>query len=197
MPSITNNELDIICQFITNYPPPFYESVQSFAQDLYSTGCRPEELLDVSRWITSILDPAFFTLTPLKGNFTREILKGALSDNFILAWTNNVMPYESLSLRQLNYSMKQIYPVGRMFSITKIIVSYPFRYNAVRRLLSQGFTQAQISVIFGWVAPTIIASYSTQPIESTGGGIPAETFYLMNVNIDKVVDSTGDNIIST
>lgn len=197
MATLTNQELDRICQDLTVYQPPFYAVCLDFVCDLYTTGCRPEELIQYTRWIQSIIDPDSWELTPEKGNFSREIKKCILSDNLNAAIVAQVRPYESLTIRQLEYSMKQIFPIETLFAITKIIVAYPFRYNAVRRLLDSGYTQLQISSYFGWVSPTIIATYTTRDIDYFIGTIPAQTYYLWNSNCIRLIDSNGDFIIST
>lgn len=196
MQLITDEELDIICQFVVNYPPPFYTITTSFLQDLYNTGCRPMELLMIDRWTTTPGDSSTYTLDPLKGNNPRIISKSLLSENLIYAIDNSIAPYQNLSLRQLEYSMKKVFPVERIYAETKIIVAYPFRYNRVRKALASGMTQSQISIMFGWVSPTINATYSTQDLYIDGGVVPPETYFIINSNLDRIIDNNGDLIIS-
>jgi hypothetical protein len=195
--NIDNTQLRTIAQFIQQYTPPFYNEVTMFVSDLYVTGCRPQELLQTNRWTQSIIDSDYWTLTPEKNNDTREIQKSILSDNLTFAIENQIRPYNDLTQRQLEYSIQQINPVARLFADTKIIIAYLYRYNKVREMLDDGITQNEISTAFGWIAPTILASYTTKQISIAEDTTPAEQYLLWNNNLDVIVDNDGTYVVSS
>jgi hypothetical protein len=196
MTDINSQELLQICQFICNFPPPFYSIVSDFVNDLYTTGARPTELLETNRWQQSIINIGYWTMQPQKGNNTREILKTSLSNNLNNAIINQVRPYQMLSLRQLEYSMKQIIPTGPVEKDTKAMVSYIFRYNKVKMLLGTGATNTQIQTFFGWLNPPMPWNYGSAQLSVLIPNIPAETFFITDSANNNLVDSDGNFIVS-
>lgn len=193
---ITADELLQLTQFLVNYPPPFYSIQQTFVSDLYTTGCRPQELIQVNRWQQSIEDLNAWTMQPQKGNFTREIPKCFLSDHLNTAITDQYRPYQRLSIRQLEYSMKQIIPTGTVEVETKEMVAYIFRYNLVKQLISQGKTNSEIQTHFGWKNPPMPFNYGSKHLTVRYFNIPAETFYITTSNCINLVDYNQDKIVS-
>lgn len=193
---ISSSELLRLCQGIINYPPPFYSIQQTFVCDLYTTGCRPQEVLEPVRWQQSEMSVSYWTLQPLKGNFTREIPKCFLSDHLNDAITNQYQPYYNLSLRQLEYSMKQITSVGRVEVETKEMVAYIFRYNLVKMLIAAGQSNSEIQTHFGWKNPPMPWNYGSKQLKVTYFNIPTETYYLTSSNCFNLVDSDGSKIVS-
>ena len=194
--NISTTELQSLCQYICNFPPPFYSIVSDFVNDLYTTGCRPTELIQTNRWIQSIIDANYWTMQPQKGNNTREILKSSISTNLNQAIINQVRPYQHLTVRQLEYSMKQIIPVGTITKDTKEMVSYIFRYNRVKILLGKGATNGQIQTFFGWLNPPLPWNYGSAQLAIQINALPAETNYLNDNANNRLINSDGAVIIS-
>jgi hypothetical protein len=193
---ISATELQSLCQYICNFPPPFYSIVSDFVNDLYATGCRPTELIQTNRWVQSLIDINYWTMQPQKGNNTREILKSSVSNNLNQAIINQVKPYQQLTVRQLEYSMKQIIPVGHIYKETKEMVSYIFRYNRVKILLGTGATNGQIQTFFGWLNPPMPWNYGSAQISVQLNLLPPETYYLNSNSNDRLIDFDGSVIIS-
>lgn len=172
MPStpITHEELNSLCSYLSATAYIYYPVSVSFFKDLFNTGCRPSELLDISRW--TIIDPDTVELQPLKGNDTRTFNTTDLSEDLLFAIMFNVEPYGSLSLRQLTSVLKKILPVDIIQTVEKSAIDYMFRYNKVQTLHYQGLTDEQIQEIFGWSTPLMAASYRQQTLYRGGPFIP-------------------------
>lgn len=167
MTPITDEELDELCILIRDAAPPFYEVVASFVNDLYNTGCRPMELLQVDRWELQPSSPPYYTMQPGKGNFLRAILQSDISTDLQEAIQFNYKPYQDLTLRQLEFSMKQVNPAGKCYHMTKEMVSYLFRYNRCKILVNDGIPDSGIQEYFGWYNPGMPWSYGSSVIEVT------------------------------
>ena len=148
MIAINDDELLILCQFMVLAPPPFYSTVSEFLFDIYVTGCRPNELLDISLWSENVIDSEYWDLQPLKGNNVRTFKKVMLSDSLNYAIVNSVDPYDGITLRQIEYSIKQISPFITVMLLDRYAVVYCNRYNKVRDYLRDGKTQLEITALF-------------------------------------------------
>lgn len=164
MYTLTPDELKELCIFLTKATQPYYPACTSYLLDLFNTGCRSSEPLIQSLWTQSLVDPAKYTLQPLKGNKTREIKKTDMSDDFNHSWFSKVRPYNSLSLRQLEFSMAIINPAGRMEVGKREVKTYIFRYNFVNELVRIGFGWNEIQQIMGWYNPTLPYSYTEREV---------------------------------
>jgi hypothetical protein len=193
---IDNTQLNLICQFYTTTKPPFYSLVQSAMQDLYNTGCRPSEIIKFDLWQQDPGNSDNWQLQPLKGNNIRTIPKNLLSDSLNYAIQNQIKPYQGLTVRQIEYSMKQIAPFGVVTTDDKFAICYCFRYNKVRLLLAEGYDQSFISQYFGWIEPTIQAQYSYRQLYIYYNDLPAETFFISNINQDILIDNDNSIILS-
>lgn len=193
---LTSDQLQIICQFITLYPPPYSNIVTDFINDLYVTGCRPNELLDATRWIENPGNADQWKLTPEKGNDPRYFYKSILSASLTNAIVNQIPPYDRLTLRQLEYVMHRVNPVGSLMTDDKLISAYIFRYNRVRDFVRDGKTDPQVQSIFGWDNIGLVARYNGRSLFSIYDSIPDETFYMANANNDILIDSDNSLILS-
>ena len=189
MTEITDSELLRICQFVSNYPQTFYTTIESFINDLYTTGCRPNELLQLTRWVQSENHIEYFSMQPEKGNLSREIPKAFLSQNFINAWLGSYRPYQKLSLRQLEYGMKQVIPNGKIKVEHKEMVAYIFRYNKVKMLVGAGYNNSYIQTFFGWLNPPMPWNYNSKIILVSNPTIPVETYTLTNSRNENLIDN--------
>ncbi len=169
--------------------------VKSFLRDIYTTGCRPEELLNTLLWAVDPIDPSLFLLTPLKGNLIRTIPRQYLSGDFNSSFDLSLDPYGSLSLRQLEYSIKQVAPFGVVLTGNRFAVVYAFRYNRIREYIFYGYTQAEVNVIFGWINPLMSTRYTDAILSVFSYLIPAETYFLNDSNANHVIDENDDIVI--
>lgn len=193
---INNNELTRICQFLTLAQPPFYNEVTNYLNDLYVTGCRATEPLLFNRWQWNTPDSNTVTLTPLKLSHDRIFQKGMLSASLLTAIENQIKPYGSLTLRQIEYSMRAVSAFGTMLLTERYTVAYAFRYYKVRDLLNDGRTQSEVNTLFGWNNPLMSERYSTAQLYIFSNQIPDETYYLSQWNNDQIIDSDETFVVS-
>lgn len=196
MTQISNDELTRICQFLTLADPPFYPLVSQYLADMYVTGCRAEEPLAFDRWTWNSPDADHVTLDPFKLSHDRTFKKTMLSESLLFAIENQVKPYGNLSLRQLEYSMRQVSPFGTASLTDRYIIAYIFRYFKVRDLLNDGWTQAEINTWFGWNNPAMSERYTDAELFIYTNSIPTETFNVRNYNAMVLVDANGNNIVN-
>jgi hypothetical protein len=196
MTQINDNELERICQFLTLETPPFYSEVLKYLCDVYVTGCRATEPLLYNRWSWNDPDSDHVTLDPLKLSNDRVFKKAMLSDSLLLAIENQIAPYGGLTLRQLEYSMRQVSSFGTVSLEERYTIAYIYRYNKVRELIRDGMTQAQVDSYFGWLNAAMSERYTDANLYVLNYVIPTETYYLSNINNFQLVDSNGDMIVS-
>ena len=170
MTALTDAQLETLCVLLKNSSPSFYPSAAVFLNDLYVTGCRPEELLKIELWDLFSEAPNIMKLQPLKGNSQRLILQSDLSAEWINDWENAQKPYGGLSKRQLNYATELVNPAGVMVVGDRDTVTYIYRYNRVNQLKNSGSTWPEIQEYFGWFNPTMPYSYASRIIEVTNTG---------------------------
>jgi hypothetical protein len=194
--ALNNQEVLQLSQYFLTAPFRFYDVVSSFVSDAYNCGARPMELLEISRWSDSMVNPGYWTMQPQKGNLTREILKTSLSSNLNNAIAGAFAPYNGLSLRQIEYAIKQINPCGRMEVGSREMVAYLFRYNKVKMMFDSGATNTEIQTYFGWLNPPIPWNYNSKIVEVEYYNVPNESFYIMNSDNTILQDSNNDFIIS-
>jgi hypothetical protein len=162
---ISDTTLNELCFFMLSQVYPYYPVVINYNTDLYNTGCRPNELLDQTLWTyNNSLD---IELQPLKGNSTRFFTSADLSADLLFAIQNNVRPYQSLSLRQLEYVNKKVLPTPQVQTIDKSSISYMFRYNYIKQLSLQGLSNAAIAARMGQSSSVIAAGYVGEQLYST------------------------------
>lgn len=183
---ITNEELNSLCSYLSATSYIYYPISVSFFKDLFTTGCRPSELLDISLW--TIIDPTTIELQPKKSNDPRTFTPDELSTDLLFAIMFNVPPYQGLSLRQLSSVLKKILPVDIIQTTSKSAIDYMFRYNRVKTMHQQGLTDIQIQDIFGWSTPALSLSYRSATMYRDGPFIPDFTRV--------IADDIGDLLIN-
>lgn len=189
---ITNTELQQLCTYLTTQSYIYYPISTSFFKDLFSTGCRPNELLQVSRW--AYITPSQILLTPLKGNTTRTFTEFDLSQNLIYAIINQIKPYQGLSLRQLTSVLKKILPVPQVKTNNKSAIDYMFRYNFVKFLMNVGYTGAQVQAIMGWNTAYIYTNYYMRGIATSTQLPPIAADTIIDFDGSFVVDNSNNYI---
>jgi len=190
---LTDSELDLCCDWLRDQVYIYYPVASSFMNDLYNTGCRPQELLDQTLWIYN--SPTDVELTPLKGNSTRTFLEADLSASLIYAIQNNIKPYNSLTLRQLTSVMKKMITWFKIETVDKSAIDYGFRYNVIKKLHNAGSTDAAIQAVFGWSSSLMPASYYGQSLYIVGS-LPTSTFYITDNSRNFLIDDSSNFIIS-
>lgn len=182
---LTDEQLQELCNYLSETSYIYYPIATSFFMDLYKTGCRPMELLTMSRW--NYIGPTQIELTPEKGNNIRTFTEADLSEDLLFSIINQVRPYEALSLRQLTSVLKKILPVIQVTTDVKSAIDYMFRYNKVKTLHNAGQTDLQIATTFGWSTPLLSASYYGMAIFS----IPE----LPPTFLNSIIDNSGNYLI--
>jgi hypothetical protein len=193
---IDNDQLKILSQYLTTATLPYYTWATDFINDLYNTGARPNELLQVNRWTTNPSDPNQWQMLPQKANALRYFDKNLLSDSFNTSVINQSRPYQNLTLRQLEYVIHRVNPVGAVATIDKLISAYMFRYNRVRTMVADGMTNAQIRTSFGWSDVALVETYNGRQLYTILPMPSIEQYYITDVKNKVLVDSNEDKIIS-
>lgn len=159
--TLSNNVLNELCIQIAKSKHFYYEGSTDYFTDLYLTGCRSTELLDISRW-RKIND--VYELTTLKTEAKRIIPQHLLSENFKVAQLENKKPYNQLTYDQLTLELRKVSPMHPIWSGKRIADTYLFRYNRAR----QHFTVSQNIFItmdfFGWLSTAIATNYVYTPL---------------------------------
>jgi hypothetical protein len=165
MTLLTDSQLDDICLSLIGYPYTYYPGTADWCFDLYNTGCRPNEILDYTRWL--YVNDSDIQLTPLKGNSTRFFTSANLSIELYNAVKFGFPPYESLTLRQLEYNMYNALSVTSIGTINKSAIAYIYRYNYVKLLHNASVSDADILTQMGWSYPWLPYIYWSHDIYST------------------------------
>ena len=194
MVPVSNEELEQLCNYLSTASYIYYPIATSFFYDLYKTGCRPNELLEIERW--SYIDASHIELAPLKGNLTRSFTAADLSENLVFSIVNQVAPYQGLTLRQLTSVMKKILPLIKIQTIDKSAIDYMFRYNKVKSLKDNGDTYTQITEKFGWNNEALAIGYYERIIYRVGELPPVESYHIIDDSGDYLVDDEGNFLVS-
>lgn len=159
--TLSNDVLNELCITIAKSKQFYYPESNYYFTDLYLTGCRSTELLDISRW-NRIND--VYELTTLKTEAKRIIPQHFLSDNFKQAHLSGNRPYNALTYDQLTLEMRKVTPMHPIWSGKRIADTYLFRYNRAR----QHFTVSQNIFVtmdfFGWLSTAIATNYVYTPL---------------------------------
>jgi hypothetical protein len=193
MTILTDQELSYLCKYLSTASYIYYPVATNFFYDLYTTGCRPEELLEIERW--SYIDVNIIQLLPLKGNAARGFNPDQLSSSMLFAIPNQVAPYEGLTLRQLTSVLYKIIPVLAIQTINKMAITYMFRYNRVRLLFAAGKTSVEVQSIFGWSSEAYGLLYNTKTLYKNSD-LPIFIYPLIiDSNEDYITDADGTLLV--
>lgn len=190
---ITDTELDNLCLYLTQTPYIYYPDTQTFLTDLYNTGCRPNELLQIWRW--SYVDATHIYLTVEKQGTTRTFLDTDLSESLLFAIQNSLEPYGSLTLRQLTWVEKKVLPVPQVQTADRSAITYIFRYNYVKKLHNAGLTDDQIRDIMSW-SPTFEPSIYYDQILYTTDPLPPIVYNTISDELGNYLVDESGNFIS-
>lgn len=191
---ITDSKLEELCFYMTQQSYIYYPETQNFMIDLYNTGARPMELLEMNRW--NYISDADIELTVQKQETIRHFTSSQLTPGLLFSIINQVDPYGSLTLRQLTWVMKKILPVPRVQTEFKSAITYMFRYNFVKKLHNDGLTDTEIRDIMSWSALFDPGIYYNQDLYSWGILPPLGSHYIISDAGDLLIDSDGSFIVS-
>lgn len=160
---LTFTELDNSCQNAIANMPAYYGQCVDGLILLYQTGCRPNEIFEVSMW--SDYSPTQLSLQPLKANSTRYFNKSDLNSDFVNAvilgakWLNAITP------RQLEYSLKAVYEYSNPRKGNKDTALYLYRYRYMKFLSEIGESDADIQTAMGIGSLAVAQDYINASIE--------------------------------
>lgn len=159
---LTNELLNELLIEVTNHSEYYHIYTSSYFHDLYLTGCRPVELLDITKW--KIVGESL-ELTTAKTEAKRIISPVWLSMNFKRSVSYREAPYNGLTYDQ---AVKEFRRVLRMHPITtenKVADLYLFRYNRAKQLFGSTKDITTVMHFFGWLSPAMAHNYIYKPLE--------------------------------
>lgn len=153
---ITNSELDRILLEVINAKNHYYANSKNYFNDLYNTGCRTKEPLDISRW--SYSNNKVY-LNTFKTEAIRIFEPKLLSEDLLYSIIDKQQPYASLTVDQLNLDFTRSIPVHPIYSGEKIANTYLFRYNRAKKFYDEGMKLSAIQDFFGWNSDDVCRRY--------------------------------------
>nr|WP_319266666.1 FISUMP domain-containing protein [uncultured Draconibacterium sp.] len=159
------SQLQAMADYFTTANYPYFEELREAFKLLRLTGCRIQEIFQIERW--SVIDGYNVQLQPQKFNNPRQITLNSDFDNFLAAIQNQYKPFLGRTYSQLENLFHKINPYGPIYSGSKYISNYFFRYLFVRELDADGKTPEQIAVIMGYTSPQAVNNYLSAPLSST------------------------------
>lgn len=148
-----NNSLISVQSPVKNYDTLLFD----YFTNLYNTGCRPEELLNINLWESS--SAAAVTLFPLKGNNARVIPRLQLTPYLNSVINASTVLYEPLTYRRFRYHFKNFYLYSGTAIGAKDVELYLFRHRYVKSLNLAGYSDLQIQTLMGWTNLSIVSNY--------------------------------------
>ncbi len=85
-------QLRVMADYFVSAELPYFSELNEAFRLLRLTGCRIQEIFDISRW--EIISGFNVTLQPQKGNNLRSIILDASFSDFISAIQNQYNPFE-------------------------------------------------------------------------------------------------------
>jgi uncharacterized protein (TIGR02145 family) len=192
---LTIEQINNYCLEILNADYPYYEELREAFWVLYLTGCRVEELFDITSW-TYIVGYEC-TVLPLKGNNVRNVTLDSHCDNFIAAIQGQYAPFLGRHANMLTYLFNKVRTFGQNYSGSKPITLYIFRYRFEKTLYAEGATIEEISNIMGYLSSETSSNYIAAVIteEYTQPTVPvvvigSQTWKIQN---ETIVDLGGES----
>lgn len=158
-------ELQIMADHFLEIDYPYFEELREAFILLRCTGCRIQEIFDINRW--SVISGYETQLQPQKGNNPRIIFLNNNLNNFLAAITGQYKPFLGRTYSQLQNLFRRINKYGKIYSGTKEITNYFFRYLYVRELHENGLTVTQIAFIMGYTSDQAVNNYLNADLTST------------------------------
>lgn len=158
-------QLRVMAEYFTTTDYPYFEELREAFQLLKLTGCRIQEIFDITRW-TQITGYQV-QLQPQKFNNPRIIILNSSFDNFLAAIVGQYKPFIGRTYSQLQYLFSKINIYGKIYSGNKEITNYFFRYLYVREMQDIGFTDLEIATEMGYTTAQAVSNYLNAVLEST------------------------------
>lgn len=174
---LSDSELDSICLSLVNQNLPYFSAFHEAFVLLYLTGCRVDEIFDISRW--ERLTGYEMRFLPQKDNYHRYVTLDSRCDNFISAVINQYKPFGGLSSGQLNSVFYNFSEYSNFKVGSKPVSLYLFRYNFIRRLHADGLNINQIADKMGYTSTAVVGGYLTAEIAK---GFFLDTDGFVNIN---------------
>lgn len=160
---LSDSELDSICLSLVNRDLPYFSAFHEAFLLLYLTGCRVEEIFDISRW--ERLSDYEMRFLPQKDNYHRYVTLDYRCDSFIAAVVGRYKPFGGLSAYQLNRVFYNFSEYSNFRVGSKPVSLYLFRYNFIRKLHADGLNINQIADKMGYTSTAVVGGYLTAEIE--------------------------------
>lgn len=162
---LTDENLDRLLRNLISDSNFYYSNAYSYFEDLYYTGCRSTEPLQIERWKYTN-DKVI--LNTLKTEAIRFFDPALLSNDLMISLANNLPPYNGLTYWQLTEEFRKHIGLHPVYSGKRIADTYLFRYNRARLIFNQTNSLASVQNFFGWNSISMAESYVTQPLEYFG-----------------------------
>jgi len=159
---LSDAEILSVCLRVQEYHEEYDQVTNDFFTVLLNTGCRPEELMNITRWTWNGISP--IDMQPLKGNNLRGFQKADLTPAFIQHIEAQEQYFNIYSIDKYNYIFNKYNSFGPLRVQNKLIRNYLYRYNKVRQLRLEGWSFERITNWFGWTNSGIVTGYAVKEI---------------------------------
>lgn len=163
MTIITDLELKNICDNLLNAPNYYNDDMNRCLNVIHEFGLRTNEIFQPNDKF-SIDSNLNVIIDTFKGSNPRVLDRSLFDSVFYSRIQNNIAPVQFMRHSVINYYIRQVNYPKIYYSGNQEITTYLFRYNRIRQMKIQGFTNQQITSYFGWVSNSIVLSYLNNEI---------------------------------
>ncbi len=153
---VTNDRLDEALQDLICHSNFYYGVVQDYFMDMYTTGCRSNELLFPERWR---IENGNAILTTFKTSKPRIFPTSNLTDQFVSSIMDGEKPYNAISEHQVMNEYKKHFKLVNLHCGEKATQLYTFRYNRARIEYERLKDIEQVMVYMGWTNVNVARGY--------------------------------------
>lgn len=158
---VDNKTLDDILTEVCFSPDHYYNISSSYFSDLYYTGCRSHEPLQIERWSYK---NEKIELRTMKTNAIRKFDPTRLSNELLIAIAENRAPYYGLTYQQLTLEFRKLVRMHPIYAGDRIADTYLFRYNRARQMFENTNSITEVMLFFQWNSEQICNNYITRPL---------------------------------
>lgn len=162
---LSTSRINQICLEVVNSKELYWSASKFFFHDLYITGCRPSELLQINKW-TRVGDT--LELITAKTEAKRKFRVEWLSHNLIEAIIEDKHPYDALTYDQLTLEFRKVTTLHPIWIGKKCVDTYLFRYNRARQMFEERKNVVEVMNFFGWLSDKVAYGYIHQPLIFNG-----------------------------
>lgn len=159
---IEKSDIDQRLQAIVSTGKSHSARFTAVADQLYKTGIRPEEALNLSLW--SKIGTNEFKLFPVKNNLPREFTVADMNWLYDLSVTQGYDSVWKHSYSSLVREYNLVRPYGVLRVKNKPIGLYIFRHIYIWRLEQMGMSEEDIIAHMGWKKSTSYLAYKNSEI---------------------------------